>query len=211
MMLLPVALNLAGKSTLVVGGGNVAARKVLSLLECGAQVCVIAPSLKDEFVELRARIKYLERAWQSDDLRLENFALVFACTNDREVNAQIASEATELNMWCNIGDDAASSDFHSAAAVRRGDICIGITTGGGSPALSRALKSQVEKCIGVEWSLLLEMVSSRRKMLDKTIETQPARAEVWRAILSSSVLTLLKSGDRAAAQNLIDELMERKS
>lgn len=211
MMLLPVALNLAGKSTLVVGGGNVAARKVLSLLECGARVTLISPALNADLEDLCARLKYFERPWQSGDASLDDFALIFACTDDRETNAQIVREARAANIWCNLADDAASSDFHGAATVRRGDICIGITSGGGSPALSRALKAQIEKCVGVEWSILLEMVGARRQMLDESVATQPARAEIWRAILSSSVFTLLKSGDRAAAQKLIDELMERKS
>lgn len=208
MMLLPVALNLAGKSTLVVGGGNVAARKVLSLLECGARVTLISPALNADLEDLRARLKYFERPWQSGDASLDDFALIFACTDDRETNAQIVREARAANIWCNLADDAASSDFHGAAAVRRGEICIGITSSGGSPGLSRALKSQVEECIGDEWSLLLEMMSARREALDKHASTQIERAAMWRAILDSSVLELLKNGDIERAARLIDELMK---
>ena len=211
MKLLPVALNVAGKSTLVVGGGNVAARKVLSLLDCDAHVTVVSPSLNAEFAELRSRIRFVERAWQSGDASLENFSLIFACTNDCAVNAQIASEAAALKTWCNLADDAESSDFHGAATVRRGEVCIGITSSGGSPALSRALKTQIEKSVGPEWALLLELVGAQRQNLEKTAVGQSERAEVWRAILSSSVLTLLKSGDNAGAKKLIEEVLERKS
>ncbi|MDF2440677.1 MAG: precorrin-2 dehydrogenase [Abditibacteriota bacterium] len=211
MTLLPVALNVTGQSTLVVGGGAVAARKVVSLLGCGAHVTVIAPALNAELEERRAHFHYLERTWQSGDLANNAFALVFACTNHRDINAQISREAKEARVWCSLADDAAASDFHSAAEVRRGAICIGITTGGGSPAVSRALKVQIEECIGDEWALLLDMMSERRALLDKSATTQAGRAAIWRAILAGDVLELLRKGDRQTAIELIDALMEPKA
>jgi precorrin-2 dehydrogenase/sirohydrochlorin ferrochelatase len=206
MKLLPVALNVAGKKTLVVGGGPVAARKVLSLLECDAQVTVIAPQLSPAFDVLRSRITYLERAWRSSDQAGQS--LIFACTSSREVNAQIATEARACGIWCNLADDAEHSDFHGAAAIRRGEICVAITTGGGSPALAKHLKQEIEACIGEEYAQLLEILSARRAGLDGQVAEQSARANLWRAILKSDVLALLRAGNREAAEQIIDALID---
>lgn len=207
MNLLPVALNLHNKRCLIVGGGLVAHRKAESLLECGARVHVIAPQLCDQFVPLLSSLEYSGRAYQGGDC--EGYGLVFACTDSREVNAAVTNEARRLSVWCNVSDDMEGSDFHVAAAVRRGDICVGITTGGGSPALARHLKARVQETIGPEYSELLEIVSARRAALREKVGSQSARAVVWRAILESDALELLRSGRSDEAAAVIDGLMTR--
>jgi precorrin-2 dehydrogenase/sirohydrochlorin ferrochelatase len=204
--LLPVALNLQNERVLVVGGGKVAARKTASLLECGARVLVVAPQLCEEFAPLLLQVEYAPRRFQSRDC--DGCRLVFACTDAREVNEEIALCARAANAWCNIADDAARSDFHAAAAVRRGEICIGISTGGGSPAMARHLRARVEECVGAEYSRLLELMKTRRAELSRSVKNQPQRADMWRAILSSGALEALRRGDEADAQKRIEEIMD---
>ena len=182
-----------------------AQRKVTSLLECGAQVTVVAPELCDAFVPMLAEIKHLARPFQAGDCAEQH--LVFACTNNPAVNAAIAHEAQAHGIWCNVADDASLSDFHSAATVRRDAITIGITTAGQSPALARHLKMQIEGCIGPEYEALLEIMGSQRASLKQKLETQAERAELWRAILDSEALALLRQGQRSAAEALIDKLL----
>lgn len=205
-MLLPVALNLENARILVVGGGQVAARKTASLLECGARVLVVSPHLCDEFAPLLASIEHAPRPFESSDC--DGCRLVFACTNAREINAEIAKCAKVAGALCNIADDAASSDFHGAAAVRRGAICIGISTGGGSPAMARHLRARVENCVGPEYSRLLELMKERRAELSQSVKNQPQRADVWRAILNSDALELLRRGDEEGAKKQIEAVVE---
>lgn len=212
MSLLPVALNVAGKRCLVVGGGGVAERKVRALLECGALVVVLSPLLNEGFTSLLAQIEWREEDYAPD--ALHEYSLVFACTNKREINAQIASDARASNVWCNIADDPESSDFHTAATLRRGEITIGITTGGGSPSLSRHLKARVETAVGDEYAALLEMIGARRLDVRREDESQAdgaqnARAQLWRAILKSDALELLRNGKRVEAATTIDDLIAR--
>lgn len=208
MMLLPVALNVRGARVLVVGGGAVAARKAGVLCECGASVHIIAPNLCAEMEAMQDKLEYSARDFQGNDC--ENYHLVFACTNKPKVNAQIAAEAKAKNIWVQIADDAAGSTLHGAAAIRRDKICIGITTGGGSPALSKHLKKQVEECIGDEYSQLLKLMSERRQTLKSQIDSQAERAELWREILNSGVLQELRAGRKDNAEKLIDELFHSK-
>lgn len=206
MKLLPVALNVENKRCLVVGGGPVAERKVRALLECGARVTVVAPQLCDGFAALCEHIEYRAQSVHTGDCKI--FELVFACTDDRATNAAIADEARWFGIWCNVADDAQASDFHTAAMMRRGEVCIGVTTGGGSPALARHLKARIEESIGPEYAELLEIVSAQRSQLKESVEHQCERAIVWRAILDSDVLPLLRQGDRVAAETLVTQILQ---
>ncbi len=205
MKLLPVALNVQNKQCLIVGGGPVAQRKAKALLECGAHVTVVAPVVCDCFAPLLKQINHVQRPYQEADCG--GYELVFVCTNSREVNAEVAREVQLYGIWCNIADDPESSDFHSAATVRRGDICVGITTTGGSPALARHLKTQIEAMIGPEYEELLEIMSAQRAALLDKLARQEDRAIIWHTILSSDALALLRAGRRVEAEALVDELI----
>jgi precorrin-2 dehydrogenase/sirohydrochlorin ferrochelatase len=204
--LLPVALNVAGKRCLLVGGGRVAERKARSLLECDAQVYVIAPELCACFAPLRAQIEYSQRVFQSGDCH--GFDLVFACTNRKEINAAVANEARTSRIWCNIADDPPSSDLHTVAAVRRGDVCIGISTGAASPGLARHLKEEIATFIGEEYAQLLQIVGAARSGCQASDAESSGRGDVWRTILASDALRLLRAGQTDEAKKLVADLLK---
>ena len=206
MKLLPVALNIENKRCLVVGGGPVAERKVRALLECGACVTVVAPQLCDGLAALCEHIEHRAQRIDAGDCKI--FKLVFACTDDRATNAAIAEEARWFGIWCSVADDAGASDFHTAATLRRGEVCVGVTTGGGSPALARHIKARLEESIGPEYAELLEIVSAQRSQLKESVEHQSERAGIWRAILNSDALPLLRQGNRVAAEWLVAQILQ---
>ncbi len=186
-MLLPVALNLEGRHVLVIGGGKVAARKVESLLECGALVSAISPHFAPNFPDCEKQ----QRPFQSGDC--EGFSLIFAATNVPEVNAQVSQEAKANNIWCNVADSPSSSDFHSASVIRRDEIAIGVTTGRTSPVLAQYVRKTLESALGPELGILLEWTRSY------DIPTE-IRGDVWREILQSEVLPFLAKGEIEAAK-----------
>lgn len=181
-MILPVALDVAGRAVLIVGGGAVAARKAGAFAEADARVTVVSPERGAGFPP----VDYRAKRYESRDL--DGFSLVCACTDSPSVNAQIARDAKARGIWCNIADAPDDSDFHTTAVVRRGDIAIGISTGGLSPVLSRHLKAQIEGCIGPEYAELLEMT-------DKFSVPISQRGEFWRAVLGSDALIQLRSNE----------------
>lgn len=203
-MLLPISLDVKRKRCLVVGGGPVAARKVRSLLECGAHVVVVSPHLCDDFETLRPHIEYSMRLFHSEDCA--NCLLIFACTSSREVNEKIAVVAQDCGVLCNVADDSAPSDFANMATVRRGEITVAISTDGGSPALSKHLKANIEKVIGDEYAQLLKLMSERRAKIEYS-NAQTERANKWRSILRSDVLDLLRNGETDAASKRVDEIL----
>ncbi len=206
MKLLPVSLNVSGRRCVVFGGGPVAARKAQSLYECGAQIIAISPQFGDEWHDLPSEIRREARVYAAGDCA--GAMLIFACTNNREVNQQIADEAREAGIWCNIADAPESSDFHSAATVRRGEIAISIATGGSFPLLARHLRHKIETAIGLEYEVLLEIVALRRAELPSKLAAQSDRAEFWREVLNGPALPLLREGKRAAAEQMIDNFFD---
>ena len=208
MKLLPVALKVKGARVLIVGGGAVAARKAGVLRECGARVHIIAPTLCPELQAMQGDLEYSERHFQSDDC--ENYQLVFACTNNSKINSQIADEAQSKNIWVQIADDANRSTLHGAAIIRRDEICIGITTGGASPALAKHLKAEIENCVGDEYSQLLKLMSERRHLLKSQIHSQSERAQIWREILGGGVLQLLRDGKNEEGENRLQNIIDQK-
>ena len=205
MKLLPIALDVENKLCLVVGGGAVAARKASSLLECGARVKIVSLSFDEKTQELLSQVEWEQRAFEPDDC--DGCELVFACTDNRETNGAIAREAVQRNIWCNVADASEESTFHLAAAVRRGEICIGINTAGASPALARHLRERIEECVGEEYSALLELLGARRERLKVNIPEQRDRADLWRQVVESDVLNLLRLGQHQQAERAIDQLL----
>lgn len=204
--LFPIALNLIGKPCLVVGAGAVAARKVKSLVDCGAIVTIVAPVISVAFIELEEFCTIHRRDFETTDCRGQH--LVFACTDSRDVNARVAGEARSAGAWCNVADGG-DSDFQVMATVRSGPVTVGVSTGGASPALARHVKERIGDSIGPEYGVLAELLAKRRIALKDTVDAQEDRAGLWREILAGEALNLLRAGKRADAERLVDDILRK--
>jgi len=143
---MPVSLLLQGKPCLVAGGGRIAFRKVGHLLDAGAVVTVVSPDVVEEIEALRdeGRIRYLERQFQSEDLK-EAF-LVFAATNDVEVNSAIVAECRQRDVLCCAVDrNWRDGDFVTPATVRKDELTVAVSTAGQSCRRSRMIKESLAR------------------------------------------------------------------
>ena len=203
----PIFLDIKGKPTLVIGGGEVAARKVEGLLEAGANVTVVSPHLHPNLVALlsQGRIEHVSREYQRGDL--QGYSLAFVATDNGAVNAAVAQEGKEQRVWVNAVDDPANCDFIMPAIVRRGEVVVAISTLGGSPAVARKIREELEQFIGEEYALLLEIAAQvRQELREGGIAVDP---ETWNAALDGDCRSLLRQGKRAEAkQQLLQSLLE---
>ena len=135
----PVMINIREKKVVVVGGGKVAARKIKTLLAEQAAVTVISPTLHADIPQ--AEIQWLARSYQTGDL--EGAKLVFACTDQEEVNRQIMEEAAPSQLVNNTGDKT-FSDFYNVAIARKKDVSVMISTNGLSPSRSKEIRKKIE-------------------------------------------------------------------
>ncbi len=134
----PLALHLAGKRAVVVGGGTVALRRAQSLLTAGALVEVVAPVIDGEL----AGLGVLARRRRYRDGDLAGAWIAHAATGDAQVNAAVAAEADRRRIWCVRADDAAASAAWAPAVARHGDVTVAVTAGG-DPRLARRLRAAV--------------------------------------------------------------------
>lgn len=203
----PVFLDIAGKPAVVIGGGQVALRKVEGLLDAGAHVTVISPALHPDLEALVAagRVRHIAREYSPGDL--EGCLLAFVGTDDRSVNAAVAREGKQRGVWVNAVDDPANCDFIMPGIVRRGDIILAVSTSGGSPAMARKLREDLEQFLTEEYALMLDLVAQvRRELCDRGVKVEP---EVWNAALDAEVKRLLSQGHLdEAKQRLLRSLLE---
>ncbi len=163
--LFPMFLKLEGRSCLVTGAGSVGEQKIRSLLDCGAQVRVVAPSASAAVREWanRGALTWLERPFEVSDL--DGVFLVVAATSSVEVNHAIYREAQARGILCNVVDDPPHCDFYYPAVVRRGQFQIAISTAGLSPALAQRIRKQLEEEFPPAYASWLEELGTRRESL----------------------------------------------
>jgi uroporphyrin-III C-methyltransferase/precorrin-2 dehydrogenase/sirohydrochlorin ferrochelatase len=144
-------LNLQGRRCLVVGGGSVALRKVLGLLEEGAVVTVVAPRAEADIEEQARRRRLVLEKREYRPGEAAGYALVLAATDRREVNRRVYDDAEAAGIWVNVADDPPLCTFHLPARVRRGPLEIAIGSGGHAPFATRRLRQLLERRLGPEW------------------------------------------------------------
>jgi precorrin-2 dehydrogenase/sirohydrochlorin ferrochelatase len=194
----PALLDLKGRRCVVIGGGDVAERKIYSLVECGAAVVVIAPQIS-EAIERLARqgaLRMSAKPYTAGDL--SGASLVIAA-GPPEVNAAVAEEARREGILINVVDDPDRCDFIVPAVVRRGPLLIAISTLGSSPALARRLRELIEAQIGPEYGELANLLGRLRAEV-LAVGNEDERRRIWERILDSRCLGLLRQGRRDEAE-----------
>ena len=199
----PVNLRLTHQLCVVVGGGVVALRKVRGLLEAEARIRVISPIVEKELQLLAdaEKIEWLKRGYAEGDLK--GAFLVFAATNDRDIQLRIQIESAKLALILNSADDPGGSDFHVPAHFRRGKMLISISTGGGSPALAKMIRERLENEIGQEYQAAVDLLALiRDRLLGGSNETA-MHTELFRRLLQTGIVDLLVEANWFELQMLL--------
>ena len=195
-LLYPVVLDVAQRPCLVVGGGEVAARKARSLLECAATVTVIAPELCRSMEELVPVLHAVaRRSYRIGDAA--GFRLVITATGRAEVDGTVHADGEAAGIWVNSADDRAHSSFILPAIHRDGPVTVAVSTSGRSPALASWLRSRLAAdCDGVgSLALLLGDVRSRLQAAGTSTESID-----WGSVIDGGLLELVRTGDLDGAR-----------
>jgi precorrin-2 dehydrogenase/sirohydrochlorin ferrochelatase len=181
--LFPMFLKLEGRSCLVLGAGSVGEQKIRSLVECGADVRVVAFSASAAVREWADRgvLTWLARGFEASDL--DGVFMVVAATSSAEVNHVIYREAQARGILCNVVDDPPYCDFYYPAVVRRGRLQIAISTAGLSPALAQRIRKQLEQEFPPVYASWLEDLGRKRESLFR----EDGDPELRRHLLHQSV------------------------
>ena len=147
MPVFPLFIDLSKKKCVIIGGGEVAARKVKVLLQFGGSIIVVSPKLTIELEEFKQKgvIQHIDRVYKETDI--EGAFLVIAATSDNEVNKRIYNSAVKKEILVNFADDPERCTFIFPSVVKRDDLVIGISTSGKFPMMSKYMRKKIEEIL----------------------------------------------------------------
>jgi len=208
---LPVFIKLKEQHCLVVGAGEIAARKIELLARAGAKITVIAMNISPAVLALQPvhNLTILEKPFVPTNLH--RFRLVISATNNSETNQLVAKTAEEQNIPVNVVDCPALCSFIFPAIVDRSPIIIGVSSGGAAPVLARLLRAKIESVIPPGFGLLAQLAEKFRDNVKQQIKIPTQRRIFWENIFQGQVAELILSGnDQDAEQQLLHALTEQK-
>ena len=190
----PVCLEIIDKLCVVVGGGSVAERKVSGLLTAGARIRVVSPELTPNLAGLagEGRIEWLNRGYRVGDL--DGALLVFAATDNREVQEAVVRQAERAGQLMNVIDEPERCTFQVPAVVRRGDLILAVSTGGKSPAVAALIRQQLAESYGEEYGHLLDLMSRLREQVLGKEQDCRERKILFQNILHDDIVLWIKHG-----------------
>ncbi len=204
----PIFFDIKQKPTLVIGGGEVAARKVSLLLKAQSVVTVVAPELSRELADWQeeGKITHVARDFSDDDI--EQPVLVIAATDNREVNKRVSELAQTRGIPVNVVDDPALCSFITPSIVDRSPVQIAISTGGASPVLARMIRTKLEGCIPAAYGRLGALVSDFREKVKAKFANVDQRRAFWESVLESTVADRVYSGHEAEAADALQKAID---
>jgi uroporphyrin-III C-methyltransferase/precorrin-2 dehydrogenase/sirohydrochlorin ferrochelatase len=208
MQYFPMFFKLEGRPCLVVGGGDVAARKVSLLVRAGGKVTVIAPELCDS---LQGRLNADEIQFEQknfDTVNISNFSLVIAATDDKSVNRSISELAQQNNIPVNVVDQPESCSFVVPSIIDRSPVQVAVSTGGASPVLARLLRARLETMIPSAYGKLASLMEDFRDKVKQQFKDPDKRRYFWEKVVQGPIAEMVFSGKEEAAREAMHSAVD---
>lgn len=196
MAFFPVFVDIKGKPCLIVGGGQVAYRKIKTLLQFGASIKVVSPYLCEELIKLKESglINVEQREFINSDI--ENCFIAVAATSDRHINERVSKYAAERNIPVNVADDFAKCSFLFPSIVKRGEFVIGICSSGSFPAMTAAIREKIDEILPYEIAEITEKLEILRKEIRSNIKQKEDKEKIMKDLAAQIIEILLNRGDK---------------
>lgn len=207
----PVFFDLSGQKVLIVGGGEVALRKVSLLERTGALITVVAPQIAPELMERAAagKLKLAIREFAPDDL--DGARLVIVATARRAVNRWIAKLSEARNVPVNVVDDREASRFIVPAIIDRDPVLVAVSTGGTSPVLARRLRERLEALIPKRIGELASWLKALRGAARQKLRDTDERRRFFETVVDGSAARRFIEGDSQGARRIAQQLLATTS
>lgn len=197
----PINLDIDGKPCVVIGGGQVALRKIRGLLMAGAKVKVITPEVCVEVEELarRGEISLIRKDFAEE--LLDDELILIAATDNEQVNQRAAEAGGSL---INVVEGS-GGNFNVPSTIRRGELLLTISTGAKSPAFSKFVRQMLEAELSEDFGEGLEIISRYRRELKQLLPNHKQRKIFWEKFLTREVWELLKRGSLEELETSLKE------
>lgn len=209
MQALPIFMNIAQRLCIVIGGGEVATRKVMMLLKAQGAVTVISPELNHELQAMldAGEIQYLASTFQPE--QLTSACLVVAATDDEAVNEAVSMAAKRMNIPVNVVDAPALCTFTMGSIIDRSPVVIAISSEGNAPVLARYIRTKIESMLPAAYGRIAGIAGEFREQVKEKFATTQARRRFWERVLNGPLVERVLSGQENAARQLLAELIEQ--
>ena len=208
MDFLPVFLDLKQRPCVVIGGGDVASRKITLLLNAGALVTVYAPSLCESLQRwvVEGKIRHVAQEFRPEIL--ESCVLVIAATDDTAVNRQVSETAKARGIPVNVVDQSALCTFIMPSIIDRSPVIVAVSTSGSSPVLARLIRARLETLIPAGYGRLARLVSAFRDKVKQRFTHPSRRRQFWEEVLQGNIAELVYSGQEEAAEKALQRRID---
>ncbi|NLS12537.1 siroheme synthase [Vibrio sp. SM6] len=192
MQYFPIFLNLVDKPVMVVGGGEVASRKIDALVKAGADVTIISPSLNPELEQRVGREEcHWIKAFYSSELMSQDYWQVWATTDNPALNHRVYADAKRRGILVNVVDDKPYCDFITPSMINRGRIQLAISSGGAAPVLIRNMRETLESILPQNLGILAEFADSKRNAIKVVFGSVDERRKFWERFFAHPQVSLL--------------------
>lgn len=200
----PIFIDLKALPVLVVGGGNVALRKVQTLLNHGSLVRIVSPRLVPELQELidETTCVWVPKEYSTEDI--QDAMLIYSCTEIEEVNAQVSRDAKSHYRLVNVVDDPEKCSFIVPSIMEQGDLKIAVSTGGSSPIVARQVRAELEDLYGPEMAEYLSLLKSWRNKAKSDLPLDK-RSVFWERATDGEVRELIKAQRVTEAKGVLEK------
>ena len=191
----PLFVDLRGKKVIIVGGGDVAERKVKGLSGTQALIKVISPKITEglEKMALDGLIDHVARTFVPEDL--DGAWLVIAATDDPIVQRDVHREASGHRIFCNVVDQPGLCSFIVPSTVRRGDLCLAISTGGKSPALAQHLRRKLEEELSPVYGIYVSLLGALRQLIKRSFSDPETKKGLCKSLADPKAMAWLRDGE----------------
>lgn len=205
MEYLPIFAEVKDRPVLVIGGGEIAARKITFLLRAEAKVHIVAETLMPELAEKVEREEIQWRATIFEEQQLDDVFLVIAATEDDELNQRVYVAANARYRLVNVVDNQALCSFVFPSIVDRSPLLVAISSSGKAPVLSRILREKIEALLPTNLGRLAETASYWRHHIKTHLKTTAERRRFWERVFTGRFASLMLAGNKAEAEKALED------
>ncbi|MGZ8270616.1 MAG: siroheme synthase CysG [Methylophilus sp.] len=211
MQALPIFFNIKHRLCIVIGGGDVATRKVAMLLKADASVTLVSPTLCQELSLLveAGKIQYQKSTFEAK--HLHGACLVIAATDNEVVNEAVSIAAKSQNIPVNVVDAPDLCTFTMGSIIDRSPVVIAVSSEGKAPVLARYIRTKIETMLPASYGRIAAIAGEFREQVKTKFTTSQARRRFWEDVLQGPIVERILSGQEDAARNILANLLDEAS
>lgn len=208
MQALPIFFNIKNRPCVVIGGGEVAARKVTMLLKADAAITLVSPDICAELKALadENKIRFVQESFEQN--QLEGACLVVAATDDVKVNEAVSLEAKSRNIPVNVVDAPDLCTFTMGSIIDRSPVVIAVSSEGNAPVLARYIRTKIETMLPAGYGRIAAIAGEFREQVKAKFATTQARRRFWEVVLQGPMVERVLSGQEQAARELLQSTID---